>query len=158
MFCHSCGHEQSPTVNFCKKCGVRINQPQTEYQNEPINININLGRPFRALSILGIVGLMTLFIMYFSMYDVGARNEHLMVPFVFGAGLIAIIAIVMGYTYSRSTGTKITEQLKEQPIKRIQAPPPQESRATGQIYHPQYDATYTPVASITDDATRKMRE
>lgn len=155
MYCQACGHEQAATVNFCKRCGVRINQSQTENQPEPVNnIHIDVTRPFKSLAALGIGGLFILMVMYKSLYRAGARDGELMMPFFFGTVILIVVAIVMGLLFNRVIGIKAKEQKNLSP----QTPVPQVSRATGQIYNPQLEDSYRSGASVVDDTTRKMPE
>jgi len=89
---------------------------------------VRIGLLFWSVATFGIVGLLMLVLLYYNLWHEGARNEELMIPFVFGAGLVAIIAGLMVWQLARivSIFSQSSRQITtERPsIREVQGMPP----------------------------------
>jgi hypothetical protein len=154
MYCYSCGLEHGTNNKYCKRCGVALNLTNIDVPAQPVNLQLKLAGPFWALSALGIVGVFILTIFYKEMWEEGARDESLFLPFIFGTGLIAIIAIVMGLLLSRFLSFQLKEQNKPQPELR----PQPFVQPTGQVRIPSPGISYQAGASVVEESTRRIPE
>ncbi|MCI0666250.1 MAG: hypothetical protein L0220_34795 [Acidobacteria bacterium] len=154
MYCPSCGMEHGTNTKYCKRCGVVLNLTNTGVQTEPVNFQLNLAGPFWALAAIGIGGLFILTIFYKKLWQEGARDESLFLPFIFGTGLIAIIAIVMGLLLARFLSFQTKVQNKPQPELRQQP----FVQPTGQVRIPSPGISYQAGASVVEESTRRIPE
>ena len=154
MYCHSCGLEHGTNTNYCKRCGAVLNTSNTGVQPGPVNIELKVAGPFWALAAFGIVGVITLTLLYYNLWGGGARDETLYIPFIIGAGLIAFIALIMGLLLARFISLQTKERRKAQPEVR----PQPLGQATGQIRIPPPGISYPAGASVIEESTRRIPE
>lgn len=103
MFCPSCGFEYTLKTNYCKRCGESLgNDGKPDIPKAPRLMLVSI---FLSIAGLGLFGLMALLNMYRSLWVEGARDAHLIMPFVFGVLLIGGIAGLMIWQLSRLIST-----------------------------------------------------
>jgi len=154
MYCHSCGLEHVTNTNYCKRCGAVLNTINTGAQPEPVILQLKVAGPFLALAALGIVGVITLTILYYNLWDRGARDETLYIPFIIGAGLIAFMALIMGVLLARF----LSLQTKERKISKPEVRPQPMVQPTGQVRIPSPGISYPAGASVIEESTRRIPE
>jgi len=154
MYCYSCGFEHGTNTKYCKRCGAVLNLTDTGAQNQPINIQVKTAGAFWGMATLGIIGLITLTTFYLTLWERGARNESLLLPFFLGTGLIAVIEIVMGFLLTRILSHQTKERYKPQPDVR----PQPFVQPTGQVRIPAPGISYPAGTSVVEESTRRMPE
>jgi len=154
MFCYSCGLEHQTNTNYCKRCGAVLNYTNPGNQTEQVNLHLKFAGPFWALAALGIVGVITLTKFYKALWAEGAREESLFIPFVFGAGLIGVIAIIMGLLLARF----LSYQTKVPNKPQIEVRPQPFVQPTGQVRIPAPGISYQQGASVVEESTRRIPE
>jgi hypothetical protein len=129
-----------------------MNQTNTGTQMQPVNVQVNLTGPSWALAVLGIIGVITLAIFYTGLYDQGARGRDLTHPFLFGAGLIAVVALIIGRLMAQFLSLQIRERSKPQP----EVQPQPSVQPTGQVRIQSPGISYPAGASVVEEDTRRI--
>lgn len=99
MYCPACGSEYTQNMNFCKRCGELLNnRGNIEAPKLPRLAIVGI---FWSIAGLGLFGLIALLSWYQSLWDRGARDINLWVPFVLGGFLLGAIVGLMMWQLSR---------------------------------------------------------
>jgi hypothetical protein len=100
MFCPSCGAEYTKKMNYCKRCGGWL-MNNTVGADAPKLPRISLAGIFWAISGFSLFGLITLALLYRTLWISGARDTSLSHPFLIMAVLIGVVAGLMIKQLSR---------------------------------------------------------
>src|SRR5262245_5442906 len=150
MYCSNCGFESPQATKYCKRCGENLNV--STIVDPPKSPRLNVAIIFIAIVVFGILGMITLFEMYESLWNRGARGDELIVPFVAGLVFMGGIAGLLVWQLSRvisanrRTGQNVVVErhfIREVPQSQLGVP-------TDQIAHP------SEYPSVVEHTTRQF--
>jgi len=149
MFCQFCGAE-STGLNYCKRCGGNLAQPQTSpvVQFVPISLTkpiLIIGILVALITLAGFAGIVSGTV---EMVERGAGGVSPALP-IFGLPCILVIDILLIRQLSKLISAVLSPD-------RIQAPPPMQSDA--RFIPPTTTARLEGAPSVTENTTRFFEE
>ena len=142
MFCSTCGTEISAELNYCKRCGARVDKLEVRGKNPPAAAYLSMATGFVGLGGLGLTVGLTAILLKFGV-----------LPQVIVMLVLAFLATVFGITFLMlrqiSQMSDFSSPLKEKNLENLQL----NAANTAQLEEPRQ-----PARSVTENTTRTLEK